>query len=1029
MKYLLKLKLIIASIILGVLPVACIGAFSLFKFDSFAKETISQSYKGLEEQAYYNIQSDVNEHVQKIEPIIKRSFQYTKGLADSPNITNFFNAELRATNKVKETSMTLLKGLLKTCMIHYSLKKKQVDLAFYSLGYIIDNMGRIYLSTTEQEEWNVLNNISMQKKKYVLPQFLIGIEPVYKYYNYEEDFCPIVDDIQEMTGAYCSIFQKIDDKKFLRIATNLQNKEGNRAIETLLPIYTKYGEPNPVVEKISLGQNYEGTAFEVNKNFISIYKPIYNDSGYIIGAFFVGIPCQDESLEEAIRRTKINDDGYSMVIDSKGEILIHTQSEIQGKNIFKDKDLSYLKEIFLNADKTKGKINYNSFVNDNNNQFFIAYSYIPERKWFVCVNGKFDIYLKQEIEKSKNMILQEMENISSSTTILLNNKSISTIRQISFFDQRGNELVSINSDSQKKIQKENPDLIIKANWFKKSLNLPPGNVFNAGLIISKQTDKVEMLITSPVYNYDLKGVIAVKYDWELMQDILKQKNYWKTGFALIVDNDGVIITHPEFSFKKPVKISDKKFGKLSEGLAKKISKKEHGFGKYIKDEVEHYIYFRVLCVGQLKFSFGAIVPVDEFLVLANRIKMTAEFNFNAIFRIITLSLILCISLALIIGILVSRSISDPVISVVNYAQTVSKGDLSKTLKEYRTDEIGVLIISINAMVKSFRKIVDDVIANSEHLANSADNMVKIAGELTSNTEKISTQTNNVASASEQMSTNINSIATAIEEMSSNIKRVTRSTKEMSESMEFVASFLEQMSISMEDVGNNARKGSLISEEAMKMSNLASNTMKILGQSAEEISSVTSLIKQIAERTEILAVNAAIEASAAGDAGKGFSVVAGEITKFADQSANAAGEIASSISKVQKNTRKAIKVIDNVSSIINEMNQSSLIITAAVEEQTESSNEIVNQINLARTNAKNIANAMNELDIGIVDISKSSGYAAVGSVEITNNIQGLNRATMNNNESTRNVNAYAVELDRLAGGLQKLVETFFYSNKS
>ena len=84
------------------------------------------------------------------------------------------------------------------------------------MEYIIENKGRIYLSTTEHEEWKVFDPILKDKKKIVLPQFLIGREPVYKYYNYEDDFCPIGDDIQEMTGTYCSIFQTIDDKVLLR---------------------------------------------------------------------------------------------------------------------------------------------------------------------------------------------------------------------------------------------------------------------------------------------------------------------------------------------------------------------------------------------------------------------------------------------------------------------------------------------------------------------------------------------------------------------------------------------------------------------------------------------------------------------------------------------------------------------------------------------------------------------------------------------------------------------------------------------
>ena len=1026
MKLSLKVKLIIACIILGVFPVICIGVFSLVKFDSFAKDTIAQSYQGLEKQAYNIIQSDVNEHVQKINPIIKRTLEYTKSIANSPNIISFLNAEKRAKNKVKNTASNLLKALIETCLMHYSMKKKQLDIAHYSLEYIVEIKGRIYLSTSDSLEWTLTNPETREVKNYILPEFLIGIEPVYKYYNYEEDFCPIVDDIQEMTGAYCSIFQLIDNNDtLLRIATNLKNKKGKRAIETLLPKKTKYGEPNPVIAAILKGESYEGTSYEVNGNYISIYIPITLDSGSLIGAFFVGIPSQDASLEEAVRKTRLTDKSESIVINSKGEILIHTKPEFQGKNVFHDKQFQHLKNIFVRADKTKNKIIYKTFKRNNQN-YFVVYSYIPERDWFVCINGILDRYIAKEIKESENVIIQEMQNIQSSTTIKLNNKKVPTINQISFYDLEACQVIS----SKSKNSNNDQITIKKSDWFTKSLKLSNGEIYNAGLIISQKPQKVEMIITSPVYeDHVLKGTIVTKYNWDLMNDVLAQRVYGKTGHPLIINNEGIVITHPDFSILSPIKISESKFGKLSQNVLKQIMSGKSGYGKYMRDHIDHYIYFTPLKMGDLAFCFAAIVPVEEFLLLANRIKMVAEYNFDEIFKVIMLFLIICICSALIFGILISRSISDPVISVVDYAQTVSEGDLSKTLTERRKDEIGILIISINAMVKSFRKIVGDVITNSAHLANSADNMVNIAGKLADNTEKMSDQTNNVANASEQMTLNINTIASAIEEMSANIRNVTKSTLEMSESMQFVSSFIEQMSVSIENIGTNAKKGANISENAMKMSETARNTMKILGQSAEEISSVTSLIKQIAARTEILAVNAAIESSAAGDAGKGFSVVASEITRFADQSANAASEIAFSISNVQKNTRQAIEVIDNILSIIKEMNNSSLTINAAVEEQTEASNEIVNHIMHTRSNASNIALAMNELDVGISEISLNAGDAAIRSEDITSNIKGLDRSAMNNNESTQNVNISAVELERLAANLQKLVESFYFKDKT
>ena len=1025
MRMSIKSKLIISSLILGVIPVVCIGFISIIQFDSFAKETISQSYNGLEEQAYYILQSGVNEHIQKIDPAIKRVFQFTKNLANSPNIDAMINSEITAKKNAKKSGENHLKSLLKTCMTHYALIKKQVDLAYYSLEYIIKNTGQIYTTNCcRQNKWNVFDYQTNNYKIYNLPEFTIGAEPIYKYYDLKEDYCPIVDDIYEMTGVYSSIFQKADDGRFIRIATNIPDSDGKRAIETMLQQKTKYGKPNPVISEIVQGKKYQGIAYEVNGNYVSIYKPVVTNTGDVLGSFFVGIPSHDNSIIESIKESKIKGLSTSFVLNPEGEILIHSKSMQEGKNIFINNKFKHLKKIFKQPDKTKGSI-HSHFVTYNNQFHYITYSFLPERNWFVCVDSQLDSYLDDEIEKSKNMIIKEFQNIYSSSFVKINDKNIPTINNILFFDQNAKKIISFPDNIP---TYNNQNLIKDSLWFKRAAKTSLGEVFISDINISNYSEKAEMLISSPVYyNGEFKGIIAVIYDWDLMQKILKEKEYGKTGFAFIIDNNGFIVSHPDFSLKNPVQISEKKFGKLSEETISKIYNGESGFANYTFKGIKHYLYHTKLFIGNLQYSFAAIIPIDEFLFMANKIKMFAENKFNIIVRTIFISLIVWVCVAIAIGIFTSRSISNPVISVIDFAKTVSEGDLSIMMQENRKDEIGILTGAINSMVQSFRNIVSDVIANASSLSKSAENMLNIAEIMTDTTEQMSNQTKIVAEASKKMTTNVNSIASAIEYMSNNINSITDSTSKMSESMTFVSKFVEQMSFSMKNIGDNAKKGAYISEEAVNKSNMASNTIKKLGESAEKISGITTLIKHISVRTKTLAINASIEASTAGDSGDGFSVISSDIKKFADQSAHASNEIATNISNVEKNIIQAIEAIENVTSINNEMNQSSQKITLAVDKQTKRSDEIVNHIKQTRSNASNIANEMNELNVGIENIVHNAGNAASGSGEITENIQGLNVAAMHINESAIQVSKSAAELDRLSGDLQKLVEIFNYKN--
>jgi methyl-accepting chemotaxis protein len=376
-----------------------------------------------------------------------------------------------------------------------------------------------------------------------------------------------------------------------------------------------------------------------------------------------------------------------------------------------------------------------------------------------------------------------------------------------------------------------------------------------------------------------------------------------------------------------------------------------------------------------------------------------------------------------IVVLTSRYTILPIHRLVTYVQTISSGDFTSRLDIHQKDEIGQLASEIVRMADHLNSIVARVKDAGTRVAESANDLSAMSRQQDVSMSSQAKATDHMVDSMEEMSANINMMASAAEEMSVNIRQLSQSADQMSHNIDSVAGSIEELSASMNDVGNSARQGADIARKSVEMATTACNTMKSLGEAADEIGDVTAVIKRIAEKTDLLAVNAAIEAASAGEAGKGFSVVAGEITKFAEQSARAAEDIAERISKVQEKTNEAVSVISDVSTVISEINTSSEVITSAVDEQTEAANDIAKHISQANIRADEIAASTAELAIGAEDVSKNAAEAAHVTGKLKKNIVQVNMNTNETCESARLLNRSADDLSRLSKILRELVARF------
>jgi len=1015
----LKNKLMITSVCLCVIPVLIIGCFSVIKFYSFTQKTINKSYTSLENQAYSSIRTGLVADIEKIHPFLIRAEELVAGFSKSPSLNRLANVEKNAISKAKKIAHQTIEGLLKACKIHYQMIKDKLDQGVYAIEFISQyKIGSIYLSTNEFNPWSYYCPYTQSLKSIQLPVLYFGTRRINKFFLYEDQFSPIVDEIQEMIGVNCSIFQIINNKMdLLRVATNIRSSDGKRAIEELIPALDSSGKPNPMITALIKTGQYRGLTYKNNEEFFSIYKTLYNDSGTIIGAISVSLSTTDEKLNNAILNSKISNQGNTFVLNSEGRIVIHPNSELINKNYITVQNIKAYSELLIN----KNENDIQSFIyNDNNHLYLTAYIYFKPRDWIICVSDNIDHFINDEKLLESKVMKKEIHNIYQSSTILIQKKSYPLITQIKLLTPKGEELLShFDGSFQHNLTNRS-----KEQWFNDSLRIQNGNIRNFGVMIDNMSGKEVLRITSPVYDSNqLKYLLVFDFDWELVKQIHQSRTYAKTGYSLIINEKGDIISHPRFCLKDHKNLCHPMFGELAEIARKEMISGKNGQQRYQRNGIDYYIYYMPLNTNQIHYCLAATGPVNEFISFANRIKKDSQQELDDILRIIFLSIIICIVVSMGIGLAVSRSIQKPIDKTIKFASAVSKGDLSNMLKSKNKDEVGYLLTAINKIVLTFRKIVKEITSHALTMMNASEVMVNIAGKLSLHSEKVSEQTTSVTETSESMTENISIIAQKIDNVNFSVKTISENTETVSINIDLMSNAIKSMSSSMAAIGKNAYNGQKLAIEAVNKANKTGDTMFQLSMAADEIGGVTQTIKRLAYKTNLIAINASIEASAAGDAGRGFQVLAKNIQDFAEQSNLAAEGIAMRISSVQENVSKAITEIKSFSKLIKNIHSSSDTIVSSVDEQIKVSDDISSSALAANDSLHNIVQLMVSLSRDSNEISLNISNISTGALDVSQSIKSVNQATQDNHNSIKEINLSAIKLDRLAVDLKKVVSDF------
>jgi methyl-accepting chemotaxis protein-2 (aspartate sensor receptor) len=436
------------------------------------------------------------------------------------------------------------------------------------------------------------------------------------------------------------------------------------------------------------------------------------------------------------------------------------------------------------------------------------------------------------------------------------------------------------------------------------------------------------------------GVVFVGLDFSDQLAEMKKKlldiKLFQTGYIYAVDagaNKGLLVIHPT-SEGKSLWDAQEKHGS---SFMRDIIEQKNGMIRYAFPKPNETAESEKIVVFNYLPEWGWIIATGVY---------TDEFRVNAVAvrdRLIPSALVLCLLLCAIVFFSTRRWVTRPLGEAVGAMRRIAKGDLTVTVEQRNNDEVGHLLHATNTMAKDMRATLGDIQAAAFQLAESA-------GDLSGSAMQVAAQSGAQSDAASTM-------AASIEEMNANILNVAENANHAN-------------AISAESGDVSSKSGEVIEQAVSSMTRIAetvhtaSTAVTTLGHESQAISAIVKVIREIADQTNLLALNAAIEAARAGEQGRGFAVVADEVRKLSERTSASTQEISTLIDRILHGTEEAVRSMDsgvnqvkegmvyaeqagscivNIRDSANRVIASVTSISHALEEQTAATSEIARNV--------------------------------------------------------------------------------------
>lgn len=519
----------------------------------------------------------------------------------------------------------------------------------------------------------------------------------------------------------------------------------------------------------------------------------------------------------------------------------------------------------------------------------------------------------------------------------------------------------------------------KRPWYTKAMQTPDKASISPAYMSTTGEAVISNMFPIVTAAGEIIGCTGLDVGLGVLTDLIQQSPMGKTGYVILVQDDGTILANPrhnDLNFKKLLESNVPALVQLN-GVSK-------GGMEVSMDDKDWFV--QVHTIDGLGWKLIGVIEQTEVMA-----------EFYAMLQKMAVMAAVLMAIFMAVAAFIANTMARPILNATHMLKDVAEGegDLTRKLDVTSHDEIGEMARWFNTFLDKLRAIITEVVSNGSRLNNASDRLLSISHDLRTGANEAARKSLTVTSATQNLSDRFSSVAAAMEQTTQNTNMVATAT--------------EEMAATITEIATNTEKARSIAVRAMDEAGAATTAMSALGEAAMDIGKVTSIITEISDQTNLLALNATIEAARAGEAGRGFAVVANEIKELARQTSTATEEIKQRIADIQGTSRTTEGQILTISRVIEEISDIITTVATAIEEQSVATRDI----------AGNVAQASQ----GLQEINDNVAQSSSVITEISAEIADVNSAAESTKHNTAEVARNAEELRKLATNLFELLGRF------
>ncbi len=516
------------------------------------------------------------------------------------------------------------------------------------------------------------------------------------------------------------------------------------------------------------------------------------------------------------------------------------------------------------------------------------------------------------------------------------------------------------------------------------------------VLISKTTGKPAVVIAVPIFSAEkqFEGILGATLDLKALEEMRSQISIGQTGYAFITDTQGQVLAHPdEKMVEERTNVSDM-------DIVKKALSGESGAEQYDYQGAKVFgSYTKVTTTG-----WGVVVrqSQDEAFASINSIKI----------KMIIIGVVI-LAVVIVIGVILSKSMIRPLLILKEAAKQLAQGNLAYDFNINTGGEIGELSESFIDMRESLKSLV-------QQISSAADNVTTSSVEVLSSSKQAKIVSSQIAEATSQLALGSDEQAKSVERTLGSINRIVEAIEEIAvnsnNSLESSVEAEELVKAGVEIVNTQNTK----MKESTNAVDQVSKVIFTLNDKTVQIGQIVEVIEDIAEQTNLLALNAAIEAARAGEQGKGFAVVADEVRKLAEESQTSIGKIQGIIQDIKATTDIAVDSAKSATEAISDQNES-------VQNTSRVFNDILSNVNLIGRKIEEISNSTDGVKGAGENIQQDMERILAVSEETSASTEEVTASTEEQSTYSENILNEVEKLNVMADELKAYVKKFTVHN--